>query len=559
MQIQEKLEASRFVVVTGRVDRWMRHPEQGTLNVSCTTKVANPDNLWEDMHYASTALRGAAGENLVVNSFSQQEPTITDWSFYLSPSHPDFSKMPPALLQKHGIKAKHAIIVADSMTESCGPGTFSIEESWREFYDLLKAGVSVAVILTMLRPEGQTNKHGLVASGPLSFLKIYEAIAHYAETGTLTSYLQIFSCLNEVLRRGGHYKNGAIVATLDATHEDALEFISLPLSEIPYLKKALRVYPEILQSTNLVNDVLAQVNAGSLWLEKDLGTHDGEQLWSNVCKGISLKDRGSCLISHVNAGQIEKLEDWVQAWRDAMNFICAVFEVGAVRSAGIYRDPKDDRQVAVGVVGLANCLSYHGIAYQEFVDSFERFLNNSQRKHQTISDYMIWCIACGVQDAADVARSHNMRAAFSIEPSESCAFRYTDLRGYTCVPNIDAPVAIPGSGRVRRNSEAIGDAFYEHGPVEVASAVGADLHRRNRECWQRLFNSTGLPHMSSYEIWKEWNAKDLKQWFDGPLLTSYYRRPVLTAHLEKGRKIMTAKQFEASCNVDDLYCEACGD
>ena len=46
----------------------------------------------------------------------------------------------------------------------------------------------------------------LTASGPVSFGKIY-------------------STLNEILRRGGTYKNGAAVLHLDLEHPDALEFI----------------------------------------------------------------------------------------------------------------------------------------------------------------------------------------------------------------------------------------------------------------------------------------------------------------------------------------------
>ena len=47
----------------------------------------------------------------------------------------------------------------------------------------------VAVHLSNLRASGEENGKGLVASGPLSFGKIY-------------------STLNEILRRGGKYKNG---------------------------------------------------------------------------------------------------------------------------------------------------------------------------------------------------------------------------------------------------------------------------------------------------------------------------------------------------------------
>ena len=52
----------------------------------------------------------------------------------------------------------------------------------------------------------------LIASGPVSFAKIY-------------------STLNEILRRGGTYRNGAIVCHLDLSHPDAFEFISASRSD----------------------------------------------------------------------------------------------------------------------------------------------------------------------------------------------------------------------------------------------------------------------------------------------------------------------------------------
>ena len=82
-------------------------------------------------------------------------------------------------------------VVEDSME-----GENGIEASWRFVSHALRYGAGVAVHLSKLRPSGTDNGSGLVASGPVSFGKIY-------------------SCLNEQLRRGGVYKNGAVVLHLD--------------------------------------------------------------------------------------------------------------------------------------------------------------------------------------------------------------------------------------------------------------------------------------------------------------------------------------------------------
>ena len=95
-------------------------------------------------------------------------------------------------------------VVQDSME-----GPDGIEASWRFVSHALRFGAGCAVHLSELRPKGAENGKGLVASGPVSFAKIY-------------------STLNEILRRGGVYKNGAVVCHLDLNHADALEFIQTP-------------------------------------------------------------------------------------------------------------------------------------------------------------------------------------------------------------------------------------------------------------------------------------------------------------------------------------------
>ncbi|MFZ9879752.1 MAG: ribonucleotide reductase, partial [Candidatus Nanopelagicaceae bacterium] len=89
-------------------------------------------------------------------------------------------------------------VVEDSMT-----GENGIEASWKFASNALRFGAGCAIHLSKLRPRGAENGKGLVSSGPVSFGKIY-------------------SSLNEILRRGGVYKNGAIVLHIDYSHPDAL-------------------------------------------------------------------------------------------------------------------------------------------------------------------------------------------------------------------------------------------------------------------------------------------------------------------------------------------------
>ena len=86
-------------------------------------------------------------------------------------------------------------------------GKNGIEASWRFVSHALRFGAGVAVHLSKIRPAGHTNDKGLVASGPVSFGKIYSA-------------------LNETIRRGGVYKNGACVLHLDLDHPDNIANIN---------------------------------------------------------------------------------------------------------------------------------------------------------------------------------------------------------------------------------------------------------------------------------------------------------------------------------------------
>ena len=105
--------------------------------------------------------------------------------------------------------------------DSC-EGPEGIEASWRFASHALRNGAGVAIHLSNLRPKGHDNGKGLISSGPVSFGKIY-------------------STLNEVLRRGGRYKNGAIVLHIDLNHADVIEFINADRSELPWAKRCVNI------------------------------------------------------------------------------------------------------------------------------------------------------------------------------------------------------------------------------------------------------------------------------------------------------------------------------
>ena len=115
-------------------------------------------------------------------------------------------------------------------------------------------GAGVAVHLSDLRPAGTKTDKGpdtLVASGPVSFAKIY-------------------STLNEILRRGGTYRNGACVLHLDITHPDIIDYVTVSRQELPWVKRCVDLRPSDWRgATDTVrNAILEGIARGDIWLNK---------------------------------------------------------------------------------------------------------------------------------------------------------------------------------------------------------------------------------------------------------------------------------------------------
>ena len=130
-------------------------------------------------------------------------------------------------------------------------GKDGIEDSWRFASHALRNGAGCAIHLSELRPRGSENDKGLVASGPVSFGQIY-------------------SVLNQTLRRGGKYKNGAIVLHLDLNHPDIDEFITTPREALPWAKRCVNITDDWWEDTDVITrqKLLKGIKAGDIWLNK---------------------------------------------------------------------------------------------------------------------------------------------------------------------------------------------------------------------------------------------------------------------------------------------------
>ena len=393
-------------------------------------------------------------------------------------------------------------VVEDSME---GPN--GIEASWRFASHALRYGAGCAIHLSKLRPKGHENGKGLTASGPVSFAKIY-------------------STLNETLRRGGHYKNGAIVAHIDIDHADILDFVRLPRSEAPWIKRCIDITEEgwFNAGDEVRNAILTGIKSGDIWLNKVKYDKNGERIYGNVCLEIYLRSRGTCLLQHCNLGA-STIADIPTAFSEGMSELCDLHGRTGVGRSGEYLTPEEDRQVGLGMLGLANLLRREGITYAEFGRALER-VNDGAAKAENKAEELAWQFWKGIKLAAKIARFNNMERAFTIAPTASCSYKSQDLDGYTCTPEIAPPIA----RTVDRDSGTFGVNTYEYGDVEIASEVGWDTYKLVADQLMIMLDNTGLLHGYSFNSWSDVVTYDnafVQEWLDSPQTSLYYSLQVM--------------------------------
>ena len=417
-------------------------------------------------------------------------------------------------------------VVEDTME---GPN--GIEASWKFASHALRYGAGCAIHLSKLRPKGTESIKGndkLIASGPVSFAKIY-------------------STLNEILRRGGTYRNGAIVCHLDLSHPDARDFILAPRSELPWVKRCINITPEWWEGCTFKEDLLYGIKSGDIWLNKVKYDNEGNRIRGNVCLEVYLPSRGTCLLQHVNLGACE-FDDIPNAFAEGMSQLCELHGKTGVGESGEYLPSKTDRQVGLGMLGLANLLRRYGVTYDQFGRALEQF--NKGESVRSAAYELVTQINTGIESAAGVARDNKMVRAFAIAPTASCSYRSTDLDGYTCTPEIAPPI----SQTVDRDSGTFGVQTYNYGDVEIASKVGWENYKRVADGIMRLYQSTGLLHGYSYNWWSDLAIMDesfIEEWLDSPQTSLYYSLQVMGDVQDKSDAYAALKDVD----VDDYLSE----
>ena len=415
-------------------------------------------------------------------------------------------------------------VVEDEME---GPN--GIEASWKFASHALRYGAGCAIHLSKLRPKGAENGKGLVASGPVSFAKIY-------------------STLNEILRRGGVYKNGAIVCHLDLSHPDALEFISTPRAELPWIKRCINITPEWWEGCSFKEELLHGIKSGDIWLNKVKYDENGKRIRGNVCLEVYLPSRGTCLLQHVNLGACE-FDDIPRAFTEGMSQLCELHGRTGVGDSGEYLPSESDRQVGLGVLGLANLLRRYGVTYAQFGEGLEQYNNGETIRspaYELASQF-----ANGINAAAGIARANRMVRAFAIAPTASCSYRSVDLDGYTCTPEIAPPI----SQTVDRDSSTFGVQTYNYGEVEIASEVGWDAYKRVADNLMVMLDNTGLLHGYSFNSWSDvvtYDNEFVEEWLRSPQTSLYYSLQVMGDTQDKSSAYAALDEADVDSYLEDL-------
>ena len=419
-------------------------------------------------------------------------------------------------------------VVEDSME-----GPEGIEASWRFVSHGLRHGAGCAVHLSKLRPRGHENGRGLTASGPVSFAKIY-------------------STLNETLRRGGVYKNGAVVVHLDIDHPDILEFVNAPREQLAWVKRCVDLDNEKWENTNqeTKDAIIYGIKSGDIWLNK-IKYHNGERIYGNVCLEVYLPSRGTCLLQHVNLAACE-LRTIEEAFTEGMSQLCELHGRTGVGATGEYLPADIDRQVGLGVLGLANLLARYKVTYKEFGDALE--VVNQGEYLDNIAYSLAFNLMLGIQKAADIAEENNMVRAFAIAPTASCSYRSKDLSGFTATPEIAPPI----SRKVDRDSGTFGVQSYDYGDVEIASEVGWDAYKKVADELMKMLDITGLLHGYSFNSWSDVVTYDnafVEEWLDSPQTSLYYSLQVMGDVQDKSDAYAALQDADVDSYLQDILKE----
>ena len=534
----------------GRVVTFLTHLEQETTPHSCTRYEWNGD-LEDLLRFCARALKGGSGIKVTfpTNTRLCTPRPLGEWKVWKD-------RESRTLDNDSGFEGDYSLVVKDSIE-----GNGGILDSMTRMIGY-RYWSGLVLDLSNLRPQGTINSNGLIASGAESFVLIFEGIANYLETGTIENLIKLLGTLNSVMRRGG-YKKGIITSAMSSDCHLIYDYLAVPMIEVDGShKKGVILHNSAFDNALLIEKICDSRNNESTFIEK----YCGKGLAFNVCNGLILGHKATCLIWRVNLGMCT-IEAIRRAFKQAATKLCELHTTwrGKVpHLAAYYARLRDDRQIGLDVMGLANLLAIEGVTYQEFATALERLLNSDNGSDDEIVYSKAVVIANeiieGYNDALKVCDEYMidrnlplLDRIFTVEPAQNHCYATVDRLGKTTCRGIFAP-----TGRVvKRTSDTQYNKRYFHGNVETDVMVGIELHEKVCDLWQQMMNGTGRAHGISQDTWSDTTAESLKEFMNRPSKTFYYSEK---DNFDQRRFLSKTVQEVAVCDVTRKgECLACAE
>jgi hypothetical protein len=507
----------------GRVRTFILNPEKNTLPPSCTLYVWDGD-LFSLLEFTARALKYGAGVKIIFKEDAELgQPKDFIWDCFVDPDNAEFDDF---LNYDNSFNSQRKYVDFDEFTiDDSMEGLFGIIRSW-DF--MINSTKNPSFNFSNLRPKGTVNDKGLIASGVISFMTITNQIGVYLKNPTIYNLIKLLGTLNDVMRRGG-YKKGIIVTSMDYRSKYIFDYLKIDITEIDGShKKGVRVDEKVLENSELVQEISRSCNTESTFLAKILPQ---EGLFENVCNGILLEHRATCLIWRVNLGlcTIEEIPNaFVNA---AKNLIELHYEWRNYTDClDIFIPVEKDLQIGLDVFGLANLLAIEGISYEQFVTSGEEFLEKEMYwyvfdEDLTHTQKLIKSLCVGMQQSiracdeiSDKYGYPKLERIHTIEPAQFHAYDCEDREGNALCRGIWPPM---GQFENRVSSIERNVTVY-HGEVETLSEIGKDLYFRLNSFYQKLMNTFGRPHCISMDWIEECSEEELRKFINSPNVTKYY-------------------------------------
>ncbi|MGY5859514.1 MAG: adenosylcobalamin-dependent ribonucleoside-diphosphate reductase [Candidatus Thorarchaeota archaeon] len=376
MKYREKHnEARKILQQMGVVDDLKFGPNAATI----VSRYLLKDEKGEPLETPSQLFRRVSGAVASIEKMHDENADVEEYDdlFYNMMANLEFLPNSPTLFnagtELGQCSACFVLPIEDNMD--------SIFTSLKHMAVVQKSGGGTGFSFSRLRPEGATvGTTGGVASGPISFMKVYD-------TAT------------DIIKQGGR-RRGANMAILRCDHPDIMEFISCKSDKqsfknfnisvaltnkfldalnrdeeieliAPHSKKVVQSISARVIFDAIVHNAWSTGDPGLVFIDRINEEHplNGELVEStNPCGEQPLLPYESCVLGSINLSRMvtDSEIDWSrleEVTKLAVRFLDNIIDLNTYPVEEIERVTKSNRKIGLGIMGFAELLMKLGIPY----------------------------------------------------------------------------------------------------------------------------------------------------------------------------------------------------